>query len=112
VIEVGVNGDGTLFAESKSPGTNITIARVAPGQYSLSATGLGNECTMPALTPVAGGTPLFFAGGGCPSAGAVSTTIFTANGQDEDWSATLVGVDPPNHHLRRAVHWPRRHRRK
>lgn len=95
VAVVGVNGDGSLFAKSTSPGATVTITRTGPGTYSLSATGLGTGCPLPALTPVAGSTVLAYSGGGC-GGGAVNTTVTTANGQDEDWSATLVGTDPPS----------------
>jgi hypothetical protein len=75
---------------------SVTVTHVGPGNYTLTASGLGNGCSIPMLTSEGSGVTEFFTGGGCTGPGAVSTTVLTADGQDQDWAFTLVGTDPPS----------------
>jgi hypothetical protein len=87
----------------------VTIGHVATGEYSFKVTGLGNGCPIATFTPYGGSFTLYFAGGGC-AGGTEETTVFTSNGQNEDWAYSATGIDPPAATSFRAL--PRlRHRR-
>jgi hypothetical protein len=87
------DGDQTN-ALSESPGVSVTITELSAGDWSMSASGLGNTCPLPALTPQANFTVVSFGGGEC-GGGTVNTEVRTADGNDHPWGFLLVGVDPP-----------------
>jgi hypothetical protein len=91
-----VNADGGVAILSEDPGVTVTITHGAnPGEYDFSATGLGNQCPLPALTPIAHSTAtIAFGGGGCGN-GTTTTNVFTSDGHDAAWSFTIIGTDPP-----------------
>ena len=94
VVSGIVNADGTFSVVSKSPGTNVTVSHAGPGHYTLTASGLGNQGPVPMLTAQGGNFGLEFGGGGT-GGGSVTTGVFTSDGQDHNWSFTIVGTDPP-----------------
>jgi hypothetical protein len=83
------------LTSSESPGTTVTIALVSPGVYSLIATGVGNACPVPSLTPVANFTAIAWGNGSC-GGGSLNTDVEFVDSQNHPWSFTIVGVDPPN----------------
>ncbi len=90
VVSALVNPDGTLFTVNSSPGATISVSFLSTGQYSLTATGLGTGCPLPALTSYGSSSVVSFAGGSCGN-GTISTTVSTGS-TDEFWVVTIVGV--------------------
>jgi Collagen triple helix repeat (20 copies) len=68
------------------------VQRVAPGQYSLSISGLGAGCLVPQLNSYFGGSVVVTFGGGSCGPGSFNSTIFTSDGQDHFWTYMFVGV--------------------
>lgn len=96
VVSGFVNPDGSLFVANKDPGTTVTVSHQSTGVYLLSATGLGTDCPLPALTPAAGEQfGISFGGGSCGDGSLNATEVLTADGSDHSWSFTIVGTDPP-----------------
>ena len=85
-----VEADGRIIL---SAGPQPTIARTAAGNYSLKISGLGGGCVLPQLTAVAHSVVVSYGGGSC-GVGSVDTTVFTADGQDHQWSYLMVGTAP------------------
>jgi hypothetical protein len=113
VVSGLVLANGSLSIVSKSPGTNVTVSRTGTGSYSLTASGLGNGCPVPTLTPEGGFSAIQFGGGGC-GGGSFNTGVFTGDFQgnlvDHDWSFTIVGSDPPATHAAARRNLPRHSR--
>jgi Collagen triple helix repeat (20 copies) len=83
-----VGPDGTVgFTQGPVP----TVERTALGTYSFSITGMGSGCLTPQLTGYYTTQTIYFGGGSC-SAGGLTTTVFTGDGNDAPWSYTIVGV--------------------
>jgi len=80
----------------EDPGVTVNIDHTAnPGEYEFVATGLGNQCPLPQLTPIYIGTFSVGFGGGECGGGQVQTTVVTSDLQDHPWSFTIIGTDPP-----------------
>ena len=69
-----------------------TIQRVAPGQYSVSISGLGTGCLVPQLGSYFGGNIVVTFGGGSCGPGSFNSTVFTSDGQDHYWTYMFIGV--------------------
>jgi hypothetical protein len=69
--------DGTVQPVS---GPTPTVSRTAPGVYSFTIN-VANACFVPSFNPWAGNFTVSGSGGGC-SAGNVTTTLSTSDGQD------------------------------
>ncbi len=94
VVSGIVASDGTPFITNEAPGTSVSTLLVSPGVYQLTASGLGNGCPVPMLTAEGGNFGLEFGGGGCTGPGAVTTDVYTSDGQNHYWAFTIVGTDP------------------
>jgi hypothetical protein len=88
-----IGPDGTVLFVNESPGVTLTIGHPATGQYSLSASGLGNGSPLPSLTPEGSAAVIYYSGG-TSGFGSLDTTVVMADGQDHDWSVTIIGVPP------------------
>ncbi len=94
-VASGIQEGNNTILLSESPGVSVTITELSAGHWSMSASGLGNTCPLPTLTPQADFTAVTYGGGGCGGGNLVGTEVTTADGNDHNWGFLLVGVDPP-----------------
>ena len=91
MVSALIGTDGTVLFANASPGVTLTIGHPATGRYSLSASGLGAGSPLPSLTPEGTAAVIYYSGS-TSGIGTLNTAVVMADGQDHDWSVTIIGI--------------------
>ena len=94
MVSALIGTDGTVLFANASPGVTLTIGHPATGRYSLSASGLGAGSPLPSLTPEGTAAVIYYSGS-TSGIGTLNTAVVMADGQDHDWSVTIIGIPLP-----------------
>jgi hypothetical protein len=95
VVFTNPEGGVSILEENASPGVTVTVKLLSPAVWELVATGLGEGCPLPALTPQfgAGGTfTVGIQGSGCTPGTNMGVVVHTSDNENREWSFLWVGI--------------------
>jgi hypothetical protein len=88
-------GVPTIIESNFSPGVEVTVKLLSAGVWELDATGLGEGCPLPALTPHFGtgeGLSVGIQGSGCNPGTSIGVVVHTSDTENREWSFLWVGI--------------------